>query len=195
MIRYPDYGAAETAAYELLLRHGQPLPARPMRLLRDVAQVIGYEDAAEQLGMTAAEFERQCGKADAFTVRQGSRCLVCCRMDGNPARLNFTLAHELGHIVLRHAGGSEAEEREADHFASCLLCPEPVRERLPEGLSAEDVAALCYISVAATQAAMRRRKTEASPALLERMNALLGPQIDGLKPGAGEWKHPLPRAK
>ena len=197
MTRYPDYRAAEHAAYELLLRYGQSLPVRPMTMLRDAAQVVAYEDAAEQLGLSSGAFERQYGGADAFTVRQGNRYLVCCRTDGNPARLNFTLAHELGHIALAHAGACEAEEREADHFASCLLCPEPVRQRMltRPGLTAEDIAALCYISVPAAQAVMRRRTASADAALLEQIEALLGPQADTVVPGTGHFRHPLRNAE
>lgn len=183
MSRYPDYAAAETAAYELLLRSVQALPVRPLALLRGVARVIGYDDAAEQLGLTADEFERRYGQADAFTVRQGEECLVCCRMDGNPARLNFTLAHELGHIVLKHTGGS-ADEREADHFASCLLMPEPVRRRLMtrDDLAAEDAAALCYLSLSAVRMAMRRRPTTADTELLARLDAIFAAQVNARKP-------------
>ena len=42
------------------------------------------------------------------------------------ARYNFSVAHELGHIVLKHTGTSPEEEREADTFASHLLVPRPV---------------------------------------------------------------------
>ncbi|MCH5287750.1 MAG: ImmA/IrrE family metallo-endopeptidase [Christensenellaceae bacterium] len=165
-----------------------------MFLLREAARILSYDEAEEQLGLSAAEFERQYGRADAFTVRRGGECLVCCRMDGNPARLNFTLAHELGHIVLRHDGTSPAEEREADHFASCLLCPEPVRRRLlaRTDLAVEDAAALCYLSVAAVQMAMRRRPTAADDALLGRIDALFAEQADAAKPDfSGISRHSL----
>ena len=187
MTRYPDYAAAEAAACEALLRHAPPLPVRPMALLREVARVIGYEEAAEQLGLSREAFERRCGQAEAFTVREGGRSLVCCRLDGHPARLNFTLAHELGHILMGHAGDA-ADEREADHFASCLLLPEPVRRRLlarPE-LTAEDAAGLCFLSISAVQAAMRRRPTTLTTPQLAALDALYAPQLEALKPLSGK---------
>lgn len=199
MTRYPDWAKAETAAYELLLRGAEAgageglLPVRPMALLRQVARVLSYDDAAELLGLTVDDFDRVYSRADAFTVRQGEQSLVCCRMDGNPARLNFTLAHELGHIMMKHSG-DPADEREADHFASCLLVPEPVRRRLmnrPE-LTAEDAARLCYVTVAAVQSAMRRRETSADGELLARVDALTAAQVDGLKPSQDKGlRHPL----
>lgn len=59
----------------------------------------------------------------------------------NPGRLNFTIAHELGHFTLEHSlhesaffcsddsiiengGTASAMEREANYFATCLLMPE-----------------------------------------------------------------------
>ena len=42
----------------------------------------------------------------------------------NERRLSFTLAHELGHIMLGHAGEDAVrEEREANAFAASLLSP------------------------------------------------------------------------
>ncbi len=44
---------------------------------------------------------------------------------GGARRLNWTLAHEVGHALLCHADGSRLCEVEADLFASELLLPEP----------------------------------------------------------------------
>lgn len=195
MKTYPDYAAAERAACELLLRRGEPLPVRPMALLQERARVMTYEDAAEMLGLTAEDFLRAIDRADAFTVRHEERYAVCYRADGNPARRNFTLAHELGHIVLRHEETGPAEEKEADHFASCLLMPEPVRRRIAcrGDLTAEDAAALCYLSVAAAQMAMKRRPTEVDEATLTALDELFSPQVEAAKAGGARlWTHELP---
>lgn len=191
----PDYAAAETAAYEVLLRHGQPLPVRPMALLQERARVVSYEDAAEMLGLTRDDFDKAMMRVDAFTVHEKGVYMVCYRADGNPARRNFTLAHELGHIALDHGEAGPAEEKEADHFASCLLMPEPVRRRiaLRGDLTAEDAAALCYMSVTAAQMAMKRRPTEADEALLAALDELFSAQVEAAKPDAARlWPHELP---
>lgn len=189
MTRYPDWAAAENAACALLLAQGGPLPARPAELLRPYARLMTYEEAAEALGYAPEAFDQ----ADALTFRQGERWLVCYRGEGNPARRNFTLAHELGHILLKHAGGP-ADEAEADHFASCLLMPEPVRQalRTRPDLTAEDAAALCYMTVAAVQTAMGRRPSAADPGLIAPLAALYAPRLDALKPGGARvWGHRL----
>lgn len=38
-------------------------------------------------------------------------------------RVNFTLLHELGHVVLGHTEGSELADKEADFFAKFAQCP------------------------------------------------------------------------
>jgi hypothetical protein len=67
-----------------------------------------------------------CG-ADGLTVRRGGTYLVLYdETVESDRRRAFTLAHELGHILLAHGGGEDApvEEREANAFAAALLAPE-----------------------------------------------------------------------
>lgn len=48
-------------------------------------------------------------------------------VDNNCARCRFTIAHEIGHIVLGHCDKDEIDERDealADYFAKCLLAPQ-----------------------------------------------------------------------
>jgi len=42
------------------------------------------------------------------------------------ARIRFTIAHEIGHIVLGHKESNEENESEADFFARSLLVPIPI---------------------------------------------------------------------
>lgn len=64
--------------------------------------------------------------ADALTVRHnGQYVILYNEYIDNERRRAFTLAHEVGHILLSHSGeDAEAEEREANAFAASLLCPE-----------------------------------------------------------------------
>ncbi len=51
--------------------------------------------------------------------------------DADPVRLRFTLAHELGHIALKHGRHpARSMERDADEFALRLLMPPPVARAL-----------------------------------------------------------------
>ena len=44
--------------------------------------------------------------------------------------IKFTLAHELGHIVLGHKEDNDISQKEANCFARNLLCPVPVIDEL-----------------------------------------------------------------
>lgn len=62
---------------------------------------------------------------EGMTVRHDGRYIVLYddRAE-NERRMTFTLAHELGHIMLGHVGEcEEAEEKEANAFAASLLAP------------------------------------------------------------------------
>lgn len=50
----------------------------------------------------------------------------------NVGRRNWTIAHELGHVLLGHCEVSKSNEREADAFAAELLMPEVVIRYLDE---------------------------------------------------------------
>lgn len=66
---------------------------------------------------------------EGYSVHYDGRYRIFISSGSHPMRLRFTLAHELGHIVLGHIKGhrhspSAGEEWEANVFASELLMPE-----------------------------------------------------------------------
>lgn len=163
----PNIDRAATMAYRCLVaRRVTTLPVMPEELLHACrgTRVLSCGEAAQLMGWKQEWLAVLVGDADAWTYRyemsDGTvQHIVCYRQGGNPARRRFSLAHELGHIVLRHMGGGSWEEEEADAFASHLLCPKPVlRRMLGTGMVCyvEQVAAGCYISVAAAQQVLRR---------------------------------------
>lgn len=149
--------AAGMAYKVLAAAEVRSLPVDPLALLRRCrnTKVYTYEEAAEAIGITADGFAKRFGEAEAFTLRQSeTEYLVVYRDDGNPARRRFTLAHEMGHRVLGHQGNSVQEDKEADCFASHLLCPRPALLLLKERLgtcTAEQAAAMFYVSVPCAQ--------------------------------------------
>lgn len=196
----PERAAA--LAYRVLLRRQiTALPVRPLPILRVCRHtaVLTYDEAAETLSLPQNVFERRFDLADAFTLRRqvGEQLcyLVLYRPDGHPARLNFTLAHELGHRLLGHTGADAAEERAADVFASHLLCPRPALRRLArrfQPLYAEQVAAVCYVSLSAAQALALDRPVAVDPALEQAVDELLADNVDAAEPvTAQKALHPL----
>ncbi len=135
-VRQPNIARAELAANVCLLM-GVHLPVEPLLLLtRMRVQIYSYHEVASYLQMTHSEFEAKYGMKDGFTVRLKDKkgelyWAVAYRNNVSNYRRRFTLAHELGHIVLNHIGTLHADEIEADFFASCLLAPRVAMEDLP----------------------------------------------------------------
>ncbi len=138
-------------ACRCVLRLGDPrLPVDPLAMLRLSRGVFLYtagearEIAAEKAGI----LEELREDVPALTFGDGAgRWTVVWRPELQGPRRRFSLAHELGHIALRHhpdpARRPRREEAEANLFARCLVMPPPLMERLVE----EDM--LAYLEQAA----------------------------------------------
>lgn len=131
----PDYDRAATLALITLLRLGvESLPVFPETLIRQCknTRLLTYQEYCALPGIASRFpstlssrhpealthlFEFHSGKV-AWLVYYDPKMM-------SPERRKFSLAHELGHIVLRHHGRSEEEEQEADFFAAHLLLPRP----------------------------------------------------------------------
>lgn len=91
----------------------------------------------ERLGVTVLGLPISESNIDAFCAwRQGVPTV--CLLDGVPGdRLRFTVAHELGHLVLHDGQRSGQEvEQEADAFAAELLTPiESIRHEFPHKIT------------------------------------------------------------
>ena len=72
-------------------------------------------------------------EVQGITLKNGKTTLILYRDRLKPERRNFTIAHELGHILLSHAENSPSSEREADRFAEALLIPTAVVHLLEAG--------------------------------------------------------------
>ena len=84
------------------------------------------------------------------------------------------LAHELGHILLKHMEDTPVEEAEANCFAGHLLCPVPA----VEGMAAEEIAASCYVSRAAALNTLENRRGCCENATLKKVEKLFEKGID-----------------
>lgn len=198
MSRLPDLCRAERMALRVLAaRCITTLPVQPLALLRACRDtlVLTLSEAAERLDQPDAQLERLFADADAVTMRCQHQYIVIYRPGGNPARLRFTLAHELGHRLLGHTGADAAEEREADHFASHLLCPEPVLARLREcgAIPIRQLATACYVSPACAKAAAQRSPAKVEAALLQQVTAQLSAAMEALI--APDAKDTLPKGE
>lgn len=131
----PDYDRAARLAYKTILSlHIESLPIDPLMILSYCknTRVRTYDEIASRFGISDPAHMKwyYLNNKDAYTVRQEKDGVTLYEMiyDSHvlPARRRFTLAHELGHIILKHSQEEWWEEKEADYYASQLLAPRPV---------------------------------------------------------------------
>lgn len=166
---YRDYQNARDAAWRILIDCGvRELPVKTSVICR-------------QLGIPVKLYRPQ-DENDGMSFLIDGRPVIMVSDAMAPMRQRFTAAHELGHIVLGHAGkyqlvNREPEpedkpiERAANVFASRLLAPACVlwgcRARTPE-----EIARLCGISHRAAEFRAQRMEE------LYRRNKFLTSQLE-----------------
>ena len=152
---------AAAMAYRVLIRRGvSALPVHPLEILSACRNTVVWADvtAAEQLKIPREALLGQLANAEAITFRQ-------------------TIQGETRFIVVYLEGGDEPNmEREADCFASHLLCPRPTMGRLcarENTFSVEQAAVLAYVSASALQRLSRVEELTVSPEILSAADDLL----------------------
>ncbi|HEX7349993.1 XRE family transcriptional regulator [Brachybacterium sp.] len=140
----------------------EPLPADVEHVQRLLPEgfVRGFIDHLALLGVDVVCIENLSTACSAIIE---ARPVILVPATGNWFSQNWSLAQELGHLVLGHEGvvpgahGSEAREREAHRFAADLLLPaEQLRETDWLRAEAPAVAELVWVSGVSTEALRRR---------------------------------------
>ncbi len=168
-MNYEKYKISRNLVWEVLLAEGiHELPVKTSALCRSIGVKLAYG-------------EQQPGN-DGFSTIVGSSMYIVVRKDLPTPRMRFTIAHELGHILLGHVGAyhlvnreqsptDNPIEQEANVFASRLLAPACVLwgcgARTPE-----EIAALCNISMQAARIRAERM------ALLYQRNKFLSSPLE-----------------
>ena len=156
-MNYKKYQKSRNATWEILLKLKiKELPVKVIDLCRRLGIPVKFADlGAEQ---------------DGYTIMiDGQPIIVINSLKrDNAARMRFTIAHELGHIMLGHVGvyelvnrepspGDNDIEREANVFASRLLAPACVLWGC-NVKSPEEIMQLCDISRQSAQFRFNRMK-------------------------------------
>ena len=149
-MNYRDYKNARDAAWQILLDCGvDQLPVRTSMLCRKLGIGLAEDDLSQ----------------DGYSIIVCDEPYIVVKRSLGDRRKRFTVAHEIGHILLGHVGKYELVnrepsstdspiEREANVFASRLLAPACVLWGCGVR-TAEEIAELCDIS---HQAALIRAK-------------------------------------
>jgi Zn-dependent peptidase ImmA (M78 family)/DNA-binding XRE family transcriptional regulator len=109
--------AARHARSMLRLPPEEPIRNLTLALERSGVMMLRLTDVSEHIAGFSAWLQ---------ISSEASRPLIVSRRNLGPFRLRFTVAHELGHLMLGHEvfGGPQGdEEREANVFAQALLMP------------------------------------------------------------------------
>ncbi len=146
-MNYKDYQKSRDLAWEILLRE------RVRALPVDVLEIC------RRLGIAVRQYDEPRPEGDGFSTIVGGVPHIFIQAGKSRQRTRFTLAHELGHILLGHVGRYELVNREpspedapveqaANGFAARLLAPACVLWGC-KVTSAAEIASLCDISPAA----------------------------------------------
>lgn len=169
------WGEPEERAVELLLSQRlYSLRFDVTKFLWDVllpdADIVfdSLEGFCRKTKMTVGELSARPDFQDGCTIvqhRSGGRPLYIVlyrEARKNAGRRAFTLAHEVGHILLGHRDDGDAMEKQADRFASELLLPRillaELQNRAGGTLTAQEVSGLFSVSV--QMASRKLAKTE-----------------------------------
>ena len=132
----PNFSRCEQAATKLLLCQPKPSLSVDVRRLK-FSKMILFDTFAHYGAITGLSKEKLTGgqMRDGCLVSNGKVSLILYEDQGKSRRrLNWTLAHEVGHVYLGHQQDGELEEVEAHYFASQLLMPDIVLAYLERNL-------------------------------------------------------------
>lgn len=188
----PDYERSARMAYKTLLALGiDSFPVDPLMVLSYCKHtaVHTYDEIIPMFGVSDPAYFRWyvMGDKDAITFRRdmdNGKIIYEMVYDSRvrPSRLRFTLAHELGHIILKHRQETVVQEREADTFAAHLLAPRPVFDLLSGfGAPMNDPSAVAEIfglSMSASEVTIRDTFRSHDAELTESVRKLFTPWIE-----------------
>lgn len=166
---YNDYQNARNKSWEIIFKYKiKTLPVDMFKLFKKMKIKLYPYSKGQQL-ISALNLEQN-AKNDGFTaVFENQYIVFYDDRISNSGRLSFTLAHELGHIVLGHVKNATVwnrgenqpitpEETQANIFASRLLAPACVLHKLNIH-TPEDIVRLCGLSYAAAKIRAERMET------------------------------------
>lgn len=155
---YCNYKNARDAAWKTLIECGiSSLPVRPSEICRHYNWVLAdYIDGKRSIELLGLSELRE--KTDGFCAVTENHVYIFYDSSLTVGRQRFTVAHEIGHLILGHVGpgtatvenreptGAEREEEtQANQFAARLLAPACVLHEIG-ATEPEEIQKMCGIS-------------------------------------------------
>ena len=144
-MKYTKYQYSRNLAWEILLKERvRQLPVEIIPICKHMGiRVLRYSD------MPSLQFN-----VGGASAEIGGKMYIFYDDTVSNERQRFTVAHELGHIIMRHSG-AEDNEAEANVFASRLLMPACVLYAC-EVKTADEIMSLCAVSRQAAEIRLTR---------------------------------------
>ncbi|MBD5081126.1 MAG: ImmA/IrrE family metallo-endopeptidase [Ruminococcaceae bacterium] len=94
-------------------------------------KIYKYSEVAKRFNIKSYDFEHYIAPSEygctIYDPKKG-RWLLFYNETKSEESIRFTLAHELGHIILKHTNDNEFNEREANCFARNILYRLPIND-------------------------------------------------------------------
>lgn len=172
----PDFERSRALATAILMKQSSPhIPVLTDKLTFDKKILFDTFQRYHRLTMRRFPVDMLSSGVMGGTIVLPNRYLILYdAKEGYSRRLNWTLAHEVGHIYLGHTTDGANEEIEAHFFAAELLAPECILLEIARRkwcLRAEDIHDSCYVTYAVANRrieTMKKRRVILSDASLLR---------------------------
>lgn len=166
-MNYKDYQNTRDAAWRILL--DCKLAKLPIDL-NPVCRILGAKAVSYQVHWKEGEIPPIAKATDGMTFYSGDQPIILFDQDKPSGRIRFTVAHELGHLVLGHVAPGQVTvinrepaktdsplETAANQFAARLLAPACVLWGVGAH-AAKEISELCHISDQAAEYRAERMK-------------------------------------
>lgn len=135
MEKKANFIKARNKASEILLLQDDsilfPIDVKTIKIPNNNIKFVSYKDYANSVNIDVNILNNNGEFKDAMIYRKDKNCLILYNNEtSNKGRMLWTLAHEMGHLVLNHSDQNEISEIEANTFASQLLLPQCVLKAL-----------------------------------------------------------------
>ena len=130
----PNFRRAQEEAYKIILsqeRFSFPINPLKIKLPGYNIQIVSLQEYASIVGFSINDLTLNSTFNDGYTYKRGNFIFIFYNnFIDTKERITWTIAHELGHIVLGHQTQSDINEVEANFFAAQLLVPQCVLMQL-----------------------------------------------------------------